>query len=195
MAGADSGDEAVRRSFDRIAERYAADFADELERKPFDRERLRRFSAACQTGPVLDIGCGAAGHVGRFVVDSIPQGLRVIGVDLSERSVAVAQRLNPALGFVAADMRALPLRPAACGGIVSFYSLIYGDNAHVAASLGEFRRVVCPNAPLLVAVHAGEGAQHYAEYRGIAVDVTLEVRPPYELEHPTERLYVAARAV
>lgn len=155
MAGADSGDEAVRRSFDRIAEQYAADFADELERKPFDRERLRRFAAACQTGPVLDVGCGAAGHVERFVADSIPQGLHVTGVDLSERSVALARRLNPARAFVAADMRALPLRPVACGGIVAFYSLIYGDDGHVAASLGEFRRVLRPNAPLLVAAHAG----------------------------------------
>ena len=47
-----------------MAERYAADFADELTRKPWDVERLRRFAADCPPGPVLDVGCGPAGHVG-----------------------------------------------------------------------------------------------------------------------------------
>jgi hypothetical protein len=59
--------ENVRRSFDRIAEQYAADFADALTRKPSDAERLRAFAARCGGGPVQDVGCGAAGHVGRFV--------------------------------------------------------------------------------------------------------------------------------
>ena len=45
-----------------MAERYAADFADELTRKPWDVERLRRFAGDCPPGPVLDLGCGPAGH-------------------------------------------------------------------------------------------------------------------------------------
>jgi predicted TPR repeat methyltransferase len=84
----------VRASFDRVAEQYAADFADELTRKPWDVERLRRFAATCGPGPVLDVGCGSAGHVGRFVADL---GARVVGVDFSERSVAHASGLNPTL--------------------------------------------------------------------------------------------------
>ena len=64
-------------------------------------------------------------------------------------------------------------------------------------------------APLLIAVHGGEGAQHFDDYRGIAVDVdlhlrspdvlasqvrtagftvgTVEVRSPYPFEHATPR--------
>jgi hypothetical protein len=69
---------------------------------------------------------------------------------------------------------------------------------------------------LLVAVHAGEGFDHFSEYKGLPVDVELhrrspkafaveiaragftvervDVRPPYPFEHATERLYVTARA-
>src|SRR5436309_3332320 len=85
-----------------------------VARKPWDVERLRRFAATCGPGPVLDVGCGAAGHVGRFLADL---GARVIGVDFSERSVVHASRLNPTLRFVAGDMRALPFVPGACAGI------------------------------------------------------------------------------
>jgi SAM-dependent methyltransferase len=203
----------LRASFDRIAEQYAADFADELTRKPWDVERLRHFAVACGRGLVLDIGCGAAGHVGRFVADLGP---RVIGVDFSGRSVACASRLNSTLRFVAADMHALPVAGGTCAGVVAFYSLIYGDEAATARALAELRRVLRTGGGLLVAVHAGTGAQRFTDYKGARVDVELhyreptafaaevreagftvesvETRPPYSFEHPTERLYVAARA-
>jgi SAM-dependent methyltransferase len=204
--------ERVRRSFDRIAEQYAADFADELSRKPYDRERLTAFARRCRGGPVLDVGCGAAGHVGRFVAD---HGAQVAGVDVSERSVALAARLNPSMAFLAADARALPVRSGACAGVVAFYSLIYEGTEGTGAALAEFRRVLRADGALLVAVHAGEGVQHFGDYKGIAVDVELhlrapaalealvrragfsieavEVRAPYAFEHATERLYVTAR--
>jgi ubiquinone/menaquinone biosynthesis C-methylase UbiE len=204
--------ERVRRSFDRIAEQYAADFADELSRKPYDRERLQAFAGRCTGGPVLDVGCGAAGHIGRFVAD---HGARTVGVDLSERSVALAARLNPTMRFVAADARALPVRTGMCAGVVAFYSLIYEAAEGTGAALAEFRRVLRPDGALVVAVHAGEGLHHFGDYKGIAVDVelhlrspaalgalvrqagfaieTLEVRAPYPFEHATERLYVTAR--
>src|SRR5882672_10930461 len=152
----------VRAAFDRIAEQYAADFADELTRKPWDVERLRRFAAACPSGPVLDVGCGPAGHVGRFVADLGPRPDRaVIGVDFSERSVALARRLNPALRFVAADVRALPVADGACAGVVAFYSLIYTGADATAAALAELRRVLRAGGRLLAAVHAGAGVQRF----------------------------------
>jgi SAM-dependent methyltransferase len=172
---------------------------------------LRQFAAHCEGGTVLDVGCGSAGHVGRFVADL---GCRVTGVDLSARSAALARRLNPGLHFVAADMAALPFAAGACAGIVAFYSLIYTADPRTA--LGELRRVLRRDARLLVAVHAGDGRQHFDSYKGMAIDVELhlrspeafaahvgaagftiervEVREPYPFEHATRRLYVAGRA-
>ena len=204
----------VRASFDRIAEQYAEDFADELTRKPWDTERLRRFAATCAAGPVLDVGCCAAGHVGRFLAD---HGAAVIvGVDFSERSVAVAARLNPTLRFLAADILDLPIADGTCSGVVAFYCLIYGSDDPTRVALTELRRVLRRGGRLLVAVHAGVGAQRFSDYKGTPVDVELhhrqpaafaslvrsvgfvvesvEVRPPYAFEHATERLYVTARA-
>jgi SAM-dependent methyltransferase len=202
----------IRASFDRIAEQYAADFAHELTRKPYDAALLRRFAVACGRGLVLDVGCGPAGHVGRFVADLGP---RVAGVDLSPRSAALAHRLVPSLPFVAADMLALPFAAGACAGVVAFYSLIYA--ADPSAALVELRRVLRPGGALLVAVHAGEGFDHFSDYKGLPVDVelhrrspqtfaeqvraagivveTVDVRPPYPFEHATDRLYVLGRAI
>jgi SAM-dependent methyltransferase len=140
----------------------------------------------------------------------------VIGVDLSERSLHVARRLNASLPFVTADMRALPIRSGTCAGVLAFYSMIYEDAEGVRAALAEFRRVLGRGGALLIAVHAGDGVRHFSDYKGIPVDITLhlrdpdalaalvrsagftlqacEVRQPYPFEHATDRLYVAALA-
>jgi SAM-dependent methyltransferase len=204
--------ERVRASFDRLAEQYAADFADELTRKPYDAALLTAFAEHCARGPVLDVGCGPAGHVGRFLAD---RGVRVVGVDFAPRSLTVARRLNdPTLAFVAADMGALPFASASCAAVVAFYSLIY--EADPSPALVELRRVLRPGGALLVAVHAGEGSSHFSDYKGQPVDIEVhwrspekfavqvrtagfevesaDVRPPYPFEHASQRLYVMARA-
>src|SRR4029453_5987628 len=149
---------------------YAADFADEISRKPYDAERLRAFAARCSPGVALDVGCGASGHVGAFVSGLGPP---VVGVDVSPRSVALAQRHQPALWFVAAAGPALAFASGACGAVVAFYSLIY--TADPRPALAELRRVLRPGAPLLIAVHGGEGSQHFDSYKGTPVDVALHL--------------------
>ena len=47
------------RGYDRVAENYAAEYFDELGRKPFDREVLDEFAASVRSqGLVCEIGCG-----------------------------------------------------------------------------------------------------------------------------------------
>jgi SAM-dependent methyltransferase len=203
----------IRHAFDRIAARYAADFFHELDRKPFDRELLRRVAGFERPrGVVIEVGCGP-GHVGRFLAAA---GMPIVGLDVSVESLRTARRLNPGVSFVGADMRALPLRDAACAGLVAFYSLIYWAEAATAAILGEMRRVLRPRGLLVLAVHGGAGSERFTDFKGTPVDVTLhyhqperlaalvagagfsvdtvEARPPYPEEHPTTRVYLVGRA-
>jgi SAM-dependent methyltransferase len=214
--GGDGGLEPVRRSFDAIAEAYAAEFRDELARKPFDRALLEAFAAGLPAGaPVLDLGCGAGGHVGRFVHD---RGPSVTGVDFSAESIEIARRLNPGMSFIAADFRALPVADGSVDGIVAFYCLIYGGDDDILAALGECRRVLRPGGRLLAAVHGAIDdavrTGHFDEFQGIPVDITmrettpalfaglaeraglqvheLRARDPYPEEHATRRIYLTA---
>jgi SAM-dependent methyltransferase len=201
----------LEHSYDAVAEDYAAAFADELTHKPFDRALLDRFAAAT-AGPTLDVGCGPAGHVTRYLAD---RGVPVSGLDLSPRSIDLARTRHPDLGFHVGDLRALPAPDATLTGLVAFYSVIHIPRPDLPAVFGEFHRSLTPGGLALIAMHGGTGevgADNWFD-RGVSFRATLvelpeltgliessgfeiaeqHQRDPYPFEHPTPRLYVLAR--
>lgn len=204
----------IRATYDAVASDYAEAFADELAGKPFDRSLLDSFARSVPAGPVLDIGCGAAGHITRHLAD---RGVRAVGLDVSSGVCGAAQGRQPDLPFLVADMRALPLVDACAAGVVAFYSLIHLPRPELPAALRECRRVLAPDGAMLLSFHGGRGeltAENWFD-RDVTVRVTLvepaeladlvrsagfEVveqldRPPYPAEHQSRRLYLTARPV
>jgi len=199
-------------TYDAVARDYAAAFADELAGKPFDRDLLDAFAERAR-GPVLDVGCGPAGHISRYLAD---RGVAVAGVDLSPASVALAAATHPDLRFEVADMRALPAPDAGQGGLVAFYSAIHIRRPELPVVFAEFARVLAPGGELLLAMHGGTGEVGADDWfgRAVATRATLVELPelvgllsdagftvveqhrrePYPGEYPTPRLYLLARA-
>lgn len=196
----------VEDTYDTVAETYAAQFVDELDRKPFDRALLESLAQRVE-GTIADIGCGP-GHIGRFLFD---RGTDVVGVDVSGGMVGVARRRNPDMRFEQADVRSLPFADGELGGAVAFYSLIHLDD--LVPALTELHRVISIGGLLCIAVHEGEGSRHRDEWYGHAIDLTARfwsrqevadalvatgfvvesavIREPYDGES-TDRLYVVA---
>jgi SAM-dependent methyltransferase len=203
-------------TYDRVASAYADAFVHELDHKPFDRKMLDRFAGAARSpssppGPVCDLGCGP-GQVGAFLA---AQDVTIVGIDLSAGMVEQARLHYPALTFTQGDMTSLPLLDESLKSIVCFYALIHIPRLQVPQVLREMHRVLGPRGALLLAVHGGEGTLHANEMVGQPADldatlfslpelsdlvrqtgfdlVEAHERAPYQVEHPTPRLYVWAR--
>jgi SAM-dependent methyltransferase len=220
----------VAGSYDAAAEAYAEHLCDELDRKPLDRHLLNRFAeeVAPKGAPplvapkgalplVADLGCGP-GHVAAYLAE---RGVRVVGIDLSPRMIAVASGRWPALDFRTGDMRRLDLADGSLAGAIAFYAIVHFEPGELEPVFREMRRVLARGGLALVAFHvsneAGDAAVHVEDLFGARVSLDFRfhepdrvasalaasrlrviervVREPYpDAEYPSRRCYLLARA-
>lgn len=197
--------------YNRIAKEYVERIFNELDGKPLDRQLLDRFAGGI-TGPACDLGCGP-GQIARYLSE---RGAEVCGIDLSQRMIEQARRLNPGIEFARGNMLSLDVADEAWGGIVAFYSIIHIPRDEVVAALSEMKRVLRPEGLLLLSFHIGDEILHvkdmwgervsldfiffrpdemegYLKSAGFGIEEVIE-RPPYkDVEHQSRRAYIFAR--
>ena len=172
-----------------MAEQYAERFRGELAGKPLDRVLLAAFAELVR-GPVAEVGCGPGGVTGHL------RGLGVdaFGIDLSPEMARVAQRANPAAGFVVGSMRELPVAESALGGLVAYYSVIHVPRELLPAVFTEFRRVLTPGSPALVVFQTGGEPLRITEAFDRAIDLEFHRHDPEDLADLLGASGIAVRA-
>jgi ubiquinone/menaquinone biosynthesis C-methylase UbiE len=169
--------DAVRTSYDTVADDYAELLRDSLAASPTDRAMLGLFAeqvAASGGGEVADLGCGP----GRITGHLAALGLDVRGVDLSAGMVAVARREHPQLRFDVGSMTALDVADGSLAGALAWYSLIHLPTADLPAVLAELARVLRPGGHLLVAFQVGDEEVRLREAYGHPVSLVVHRRTP-----------------
>ncbi|MER7345560.1 methyltransferase domain-containing protein [Streptomyces aurantiacus] len=166
---ADHGDhEAVRRSYDTVAEEYAQRLHDELDARPLERALLSCLVEQAEPGaPVADLGCGP-GHVAAHLTGL---GVRAVGVDLSAGMVATGRRRYPRVEFREGDLLHLPAEDGEFAAAVALYTIIHLDPHELLPAFVEARRVLRPSGLLLVSFHIGTEIRHFDEWWGHDVDL------------------------
>jgi ubiquinone/menaquinone biosynthesis C-methylase UbiE len=204
----------VQSSYDRVAEEYAGQFCDEMDKKPFDRKMLdwlaEKVNAA---GVICDLGCGP-GQIAGYLHS---RGVEVCGIDLSPEMVRLARELNPDIPFQQGDMLSLESVPDdSYRAIAAFYSIIHIPRPSVIDALRELKRVLHTAGTLLLTFHIGRQTIHRDEFLGKEVSLDFHFfeteemksflisagfeleevleRDPYpEVEYPSRRAYIFAR--
>jgi tRNA-Thr(GGU) m(6)t(6)A37 methyltransferase TsaA len=174
----------LRRSYDTVADVYAAEIAGELAAKPLDRALLDAFGELCAGGPVADLGAGP-GHVGGYLAAA---GTRVVSFDLSG---AMCRRARADFGLppTVADLACLPVASDSLAEVICFYALIHLGAAQRAAAYREIARVTRPDGLALIAFHTSDidaapgGVKHLTEWWGRPVELTFRFLDPGEEAH------------
>ena len=92
------------------------------KRSPEITQYIDRATESIDDGArVLDLGCGA----GRPYVEYLSARFDVVGVDISQRQLALARRFVPRASFLLADMATLPFGSATFAAITALYSIIH----------------------------------------------------------------------
>jgi len=204
----------LQNSYDRVAQKYAEQFRDEMSKKPFDRKMLDLLAEKInRRGVICDLGCGP-GQIARYLHG---RGVKACGIDLSPEMVRQAQRLNPDIPFQQGNLLELTeLAADSYGGIAAFYSIIHIPRSSVVTALRELKRVLRPKGWLLLTFHVGERVNHldewfgekvtldfiffetkemksYLETAGFELEKVVERDPYPEIEVHTRRAYMFAR--
>ena len=114
------------------------------------RELAREALAATEGERVLDIGCGPGFFVAELLEEVGPDG-HVTGVDASPAMLALAARRcagRAGAGFVAADVRSLPVAGAAFDAALCVQVLEYVPDA--TAALAGMHRVLRPGGRIVI---------------------------------------------
>ena len=158
-----SSDSSVVALYDGTAESYARMMDEEIE-LPVYSDTLARLSEGIRTvpGAVVDTSCGS-GHMLWLYRERHDPQRAVMGVDLSERMVALAQaRLGPDTQVVAGDMRRLPhLATGSVAGVINFFSIHHLESDEVKSSLKECHRILRAGGRLVLAAWEGAGVIDY----------------------------------
>ena len=205
----------IQAGYDAVAEDYAKEFQNEMEKKPFDRKMLDwLIEKVGSRGTICDLGCGP-GQIAAYLHQ---RGASVSGIDFSAGMIRVAQTLNPKIKFQQGNMLNLSGIPDhAFAGTAAFYSIIHIPRSSVVSALKEINRVLCPDGVLLLTFHLGKEVIHRDEWWGKKVSIdflfyeTIEMkdyltaagfclqevieRDPYpEIEYPSRRAYIFANS-
>lgn len=109
--------------------------------------------------PVLDAGCA----FGRDTVLFAEQGLKTLGVDMSDGLLKRAKVLYPNLSFQKMDVRNLKLGDNSIAGIWCHATLLHLKNEDIAKALQEFIRVLIPKGVVFISLKEGTGEEEFVE--------------------------------
>ena len=142
----------------------------------------------------------------------LEHGRPAIGIDLAPAMLAAAARLVPSARLVAADLLALPLRPASCAAAVASYSLHHLPRGRIAGALAGLREALRPGGVLVVITHGGDGEEWLDRAEGRVVlsryspaelssllgaselvPELVSTRPPRPGEYPADKVRISAR--
>ena len=89
----------------------------------------------------------------------------VIGIDLSQSMVAIAQnKLGPEATVLVGDMRDLStIESCTAAAIISFFAIHHIDVADIEKSLREWNRILVPGGQLVLAAWEGNGPIDYGD--------------------------------
>ena len=106
---------------------------------------------------VLDAGCGA----GVPIAQRLGRAHRVVGIDFSERQLALVARHVPAASLACMDLAALGLAGGVFDAVVSYYAIIHIPRDRHAGILAGFYRLLRPGGLAFLCLGANDLIDDY----------------------------------
>ena len=170
----------TKKAYNVAAQRYYDLFYNELDKKLFDKEFIDTFLSHLNSDSIIcDAGCGPCGHIESYI---FKKGYGITGIDISERSIEIAQKHFPEIKFEIGDFSNLNYGSNYFDGLIAYYSVIDTPKIYLSKILREFHRVIKKNGLLLLVVKEGRVEGYQNELLGIKTDIYLSLFTENEIK-------------
>ncbi|MFX0075100.1 MAG: class I SAM-dependent methyltransferase [Candidatus Hermodarchaeota archaeon] len=146
----------VEQGYNRIAEEYY----NHRNLSKFNNELEQFASLLPKNAHVLDVGCGAGIPTSKFLTE---RGIKVTGIDLSDKMLSLARNNVPSAEFVKMDMNELEFNENVFDGIISVYALFHVPKENHLEIFKHFFRILKPGGILMIntGVSESEGTSKF----------------------------------
>lgn len=98
-------------------------------------------------------------------------GIKISGLDLSEKILEQARAINPEIDFRKGNILDLELENNSIAGAVAFYAIVHFTDEQVRNAFREVLRVLQPGGLFLFTYHVGAETIHLNEFLGKTIDI------------------------
>lgn len=137
----------------------AEDYASRTRNKAPVIQRNKFLSLLPNKAVVLDLGCGS-GRDSKFFSD---HGCNVIGIDLAEKLLEIAQKTAPEVHFLKQDIRAIDLPFESVDGVWTCASLLHIKREELPSVLNKIYQILRPNGVVFIHLKKGKGEEERIE--------------------------------
>ncbi|MDQ5951214.1 MAG: hypothetical protein QG639_491 [Patescibacteria group bacterium] len=149
----------VKNGYNQIAETYLEN-RDSFKSLPFIDKLLEQLPSG---STILDLGCGAGKPVDTYIIS---KGYRVIGLDISEKQISLAQKLVPEGEYQVQDLSTLQPKQFSVDAIVSFYA-IFHTSRETHAELFKMLKTYLPKKGLLLVTMGASDWEGTEDFHGV----------------------------
>lgn len=146
----------VEQGYNKIAE----DYYNHRDLNKFNNELEEFASLLPKNAHVLDVGCGAGIPTAKFLIN---RGIKVTGIDLSDKMLSLARLNVPSAEFIKMDMNELKFEENTYDGIISVYTLFHVPRNNHIQIFKKFFEILKPGGILLIntGISESEGKSHF----------------------------------
>jgi ubiquinone/menaquinone biosynthesis C-methylase UbiE len=146
----------VEQGYNRIAE----DYYSHRNLSKFNKELEQFASLLPENAHILDVGCGAGIPTAKFLAE---KGIKVTGIDLSDKMLNLARDNVPRAKFIKMDMNDLQFSENTFDGIISVYALFHVPKSQHFNIFKQFYKILKPSGILLIntGISESEGTSNF----------------------------------
>jgi ubiquinone/menaquinone biosynthesis C-methylase UbiE len=146
----------VEQGYNKIAE----DYYNHRDLNKFNNDLEEFASLLPKNAHVLDVGCGAGIPTTKFLIN---RGIKVTGIDLSDKMLSLARVNVPSAEFIKMDTNQLKFEENTYNGIVSVYTLFPVPRNNHIQIFKKFFEILKPEGILLIntGISESEGKSYF----------------------------------